>query len=139
MKMSTAFPSKYLKAADLQDRQHTLTMKLVEFEIIGDDDRKPVLYFERTSKGLVLNKTNAKVISAAYGDESELWHDKPLILFPAVVDFRGDQVEAIRVRVPKPATTAVLGQQSQATAIQHVDPEPPPHDGGLGSDTEIPF
>lgn len=130
MKMSEAFPSKYLRAADLQDRQHTLTMKLVQKETIADDEKKPVLYFEKIAKGLVLNKTNAKTISNSYGDDSDGWEGKPLTLFTAMVDYRGDQVEAIRVRVPKPAAPA---------KPRHVDPDPPPHDGaGLDGD-EAPF
>jgi hypothetical protein len=73
-----------------------------------DDDKKPVLYFTKSNvtvvktKGLVLNKTNSKVIATAYGDDSKAWQGKEIILFMALVDFRGDQVEAIRVRVPKP-------------------------------------
>ena len=60
MRISSAFPSKYLKAADLQDKQVTVRMSHVETETIGDDDR-PVLYFQGKEKGLVLNKTNANV------------------------------------------------------------------------------
>ena len=107
--MVDAFPSKYLKAADLQDRQARATMDHVDMETIADgEDKKPVLYFSKSNleavakKGLVLNKTNNKTIMTAYGIHSEKWKGKELILFMAIVDFRGDQVEAIRVRVPKP-------------------------------------
>ena len=107
--MATAFPSKYLKAADLQDRQVRATMDRVELEHIADgEDKKPVLYFSKSNleavrkKGLVLNKTNNKTICTSYGYDSEKWGGKEIILFMALVDFRGDQVEAIRVRVAKP-------------------------------------
>jgi hypothetical protein len=108
MKISNAFPSKYIRAADLQDRQHELTMQHVEMENIGDDDKKPVLFFAGKQKGLVLNKTNSRAIASAYGDDTDTWEGKKVILFPAMVDFRGDSVEAIRVKVPKaaPAKTA---------------------------------
>lgn len=123
MKMSQAFPSKYLKAADLQDRNVKLVMNRVELEDVGGDDRKPVLYFEKAVKGLVLNKTNAKVIVSAYGDNTDGWEGKELILFPAMVDFRGDQVEAIRVKIPK-----------------NNAPPPPVHDEVSGHlDDDIPF
>jgi hypothetical protein len=110
VKMSDAFPSKYLKAADVADRQARAIMGHVDMEKISneDDDKKPVLYFTKSNvnvvktKGLVLNKTNSKVIATAYGDDSDAWQGKEIILFMALVDFRGDQVEAIRVRVPKP-------------------------------------
>ncbi len=126
MKISAAFPSRYLKAADLQDKPITLIMSRVELENIGDDESKPVLYFTKTAKGLVLNKTNAKVIVAAHGDSTDEWEGKPITLFPAMVDFRGDTVEAIRVRIPKPAA-------APKPAPQVVDELNPP------VDDEIPF
>ena len=104
MKISAAYPSKYLKAADLQDKHVNLIMKMVELENLGDgEEKKPVLYFTNARKGLCLNKTNARVIAAAYGDNTDDWENKPIIIFSTIVDFRGDQVEAIRVKIPKAA------------------------------------
>jgi arabinogalactan endo-1,4-beta-galactosidase len=102
MKMSEEFPSKYLKAADLQGREVKVVMQNVEREIIGKDqnDTKPVLYFKGKDKGVVLNKTNAGTISAAYGDDTDDWFDQPLILFSMMVDFQGKTGPAIRCRVP---------------------------------------
>ena len=100
MKISAAFPSKYLKASDLQDRNVSVIMSHVELEDVGDAERKPVLFFDGKTKGLVVNKTNARVIAGAYGDDTDAWAGKQLVLFPAMVDFRGDSVEAIRVKVP---------------------------------------
>lgn len=99
MKMSEEFPSKYLKAADLQGREVRVTMANVEREKIGEDS-KPVLYFKGKDKGVVLNKTNASTISDAYGDDTEEWYDQPLILFSVMVDFQGKVAPAIRCRVP---------------------------------------
>ena len=65
-------------------------MSHVELEDVGDAERKPVLHFEGKNKGLVLNKTNSRVIAGAYSDDTDPWAGKPLVLFPAVVDFRGD-------------------------------------------------
>ena len=127
MKISNAFPSKYLRAADLQDRPVKAFMNRVELESIADgEDRKPVLYFTKGSKGLVLNKTNSKTIAAAYGDDTDNWENKEIILFPAMVDFRGDQVEAIRVRIPKPAVPPKPAPQ------EHSELDPPFED-------DIPF
>ena len=69
MRISAAFPSKYLKAADLQGKQVTVVMSHVTMETIGDDER-PVLYFKGKDKGLVLNKTNANTIADAFGDDT---------------------------------------------------------------------
>ena len=99
MKMSEEFPSKYLKAADLGNREIKVIMQNVEREKIGDD-MKPVLYFKGKEKGVVLNKTNAGTISDGYGDDTEDWFDQPLILFSVMVDFQGKVGPAIRCRVP---------------------------------------
>lgn len=100
MKILSCFPSKYLKAADLGDRKITAVMDYVALEDIGEPDPKPILYFKNCPKGMVLNKTNAKTILAAYGDETDRWRDKTILMFAAMVEFKGDSVEALRVKVP---------------------------------------
>ena len=101
MKVSDAFPSKYLSAADLGGNNIRVVMQNVEMEKIGDDN-KPVLYFRGKTKGLALNKTNSKAIAEVYGDETDDWNGGELILFPVMTDFQGKPVEAIRVRAPQP-------------------------------------
>lgn len=100
MRMSNAFPSKYLRAADLDGRQVTVSIDRVVMEDVGDDDAKPVLYFVGKEKGVVLNKTNASNISLIYGDETDDWHGKPVTLYEAMVDFQGRSVAAIRIKGP---------------------------------------
>jgi hypothetical protein len=143
MKMSEEFPSKFLKAADLQGREVRVTMQNVEREKIGED-MKPVLYFKGKDKGVVLNKTNAGTISDAYGDDTEDWFDQPLILFSVMVDFQGKVAPAIRVRVP-------TAKDNRQVAPQREDPissgpiDPPRRKVGGVSDNmqelndEVPF
>lgn len=100
MRVSDAFPSNYIKAADLQDRNVLVVMSHVKMETLGDDD-KPVLYFQGKEKGLCLNKTNANNIATVYGDDTEDWTGKEIVLFPAMVDFQGRTVAAVRVRAPQ--------------------------------------
>jgi hypothetical protein len=133
VKISNAFPSDYLRAADLQDRNVRVVMDRVEMAEIGDE-RKPCLYFQGKEKGLILNKTNSNNIAAKYGDDTEDWSGRELILFPAMVDFKGQTVPAIRVRAP----TAKDGNGRAApkpapVQVAHHD-EPPPI-----SDEEVPF
>lgn len=104
MNIDGAFPSNYIKASDLQGKATTVTMERVEIEEIksrNGNDTKPVLYFLGKEKGLVLNKTNSRAISALYGNETDDWQGQAIELFSAMVDFAGDQVEAIRVRAPR--------------------------------------
>jgi arabinogalactan endo-1,4-beta-galactosidase len=100
MRISGAFPSDYLKAADLQGQSVKVVMAHVEMKDIGGD-HKPILFFQGKDKGMVLNKTNANNISAAYGDDTDDWAGKELVLFEAMVDFQGKTVAAIRVRTPQ--------------------------------------
>ncbi len=73
MNINDQFPSKYLKAADLQGRNVTVKMARVEQEKIGDD-MKLILYFQGKERGVVLNKTNANNIASLYGGETEDWY-----------------------------------------------------------------
>ena len=120
--VSDAFPSKYLKAADLNNRTFKAKIEKVVFEEIGQNkDRKPIIYFDKVKKGLVLNKTNALEIAATYGDQMENWTGKEIELFSQMVPFQGQNVPAIRVRavVPVAAVTAVA---AVAVAAEFDDP-----------------
>ena len=46
------------------------------------------------------SKTNANTIMRAYGKETDGWIGKDIILFATKVDFRGESVPGIRVKVP---------------------------------------
>ncbi len=83
---SDAFPSNYVKAADLNNRTVKVTIDKVEFEEIGQNkDKKPVMYFEKVQKGIVLNKTNATEIAAKHGETMEDWTGKEIELFSIMV------------------------------------------------------
>jgi hypothetical protein len=107
MRISDIFPSKYVKAADLQGRTVTLTIKELRVEEMlnhsNEKERKPVLHFERATKGLVLNRTNAMIIAALYGDESDDWTGKRISIYPTRVKAFGTMQDAIRVREEVPA------------------------------------
>ncbi|KKL94214.1 hypothetical protein LCGC14_1866940, partial [marine sediment metagenome] len=103
MRMSEAYPSKYLKAQDLKGQRVMVTISHVTMEDIGDESKsesKPVVFFQGKDKGMVLNKTNAAQISFMYGDESDSWCDKKIELFTMMVAFQGQQVPAIRIAPP---------------------------------------
>ena len=97
--VNDAFPSNFLKAADLNNRTIKLKIDKVVFEEIGQNkDKKPVAYFTDVKKGLVLNKTNATTIGAVHGQEFEGWTGKEIELFSQMVPFQGQNVPSIRVR-----------------------------------------
>jgi hypothetical protein len=129
--VSDAFPSDWLKAADLKGRERALVIKSADMQDIGqgaDASRKLVIYFERQEKGLVLNKTNANTISAMYGDDTDDWIGGEIILFPTTADFQGRRVDAIRVKIPprKPAARHALGpEESRGKDNSELDDEIP--------------
>ena len=94
--INEAFPSDYLKAADLQNRRIKLVIESVRLEVVGEKE-KPVVYFKHKDKGLVLNKTNAGTLQAMYGPETDDWIDQKCVLFPSQVMYEGKMVPAIRV------------------------------------------
>ena len=98
--INDAFPSKYLKAADLKGKPVALTIKETKSENVGDD-LKLVVYFKGTDKGLVLNKTNAKSFALVTGSaDTDDWSGKKITLYPTKVEFQGSRVPAIRVEEP---------------------------------------
>ena len=120
MKISQVFPTKYVAAADLEGRDVTLTVKNVTLEeMLSHKDekvKKPVVWFERATKGLVLNVTNAKVIAALHGDETTDWTGKRITIYATKVRAFGTMQDAIRVREhipaqPKPVAQAVAVEE----------------------------
>lgn len=103
MNIGNAFPGAYLKASDLQGRNVSIMMHSVSMEEVGGDI-KPILFFQdgngqKKDRGLVLNKTNSNIIADMYGWETDDWSGKPIVLYPARVEFQGKIVDAIRVKL----------------------------------------
>lgn len=117
MNINEVFPSKYLKAADLQGRQVTVKIERADQETIGDD-RKLVIYFQGKEKGFVCNKTNANNIAFIYGPDTDDWKGCEITLFEAMVDFQGKTVAAIRVRAPQRKTQRPEAPQRQEPSRQ---------------------
>jgi len=147
MKISSSFPSKFLKAADLPDGQFVkVTIDHVAIEDVGgkddSDDMKPVLYLVGKQKGVVLNKTNSNTIAAAYGDETDDWNGRLIALYAAETTFNGQTVPCIRVKVVRGGQAAAPQQQPQATR-QPTRPAPQPVESPVGDDafdeSSIPF
>ena len=105
MKVSKLFPSKFIRADDLDGHEVECTIGDVRVDDVAGDgsDRKPILFFEGKEKGLVMNKTNSMVIASSYGDDTDAWRGKPVVLYPTQTQFQGKLVPCIRVRIPVPA------------------------------------
>lgn len=128
MKVGSAFPGQYIKAADLQGKRVQVIIDNVAMEDIGGET-KPVLHFRGKDRGLVLNKTNATSIWGITGtDETDEWSGHTVVLYPSKTDFQGKRVDCIRIDPP-------------ARPVQRQAPPPPP-DPEIGEDSpdsECPF
>ena len=132
MNIKTAFPSKWIRAADLHGRDIPLTIIRFspEEEVANDGSTKPVIFFHGTEKGLVLNVVNAETIAEIAGEETDLWIGQKIILFPTTTDFKGKRVDCIRIRELTTQT------QQAAPAPAAAPPEPtaatvPPEDSAI--------
>lgn len=124
MKSTDIFPSKYLRAADLNGHEPVVTIERVEMETLGDD-RKPVVYFKGKDKGLVLNKTNFNAIEDISGeDDTDNWQGTKVKLITMKVEFQGKRVPAIRI------------EEASAEPKKRM---PPPEPLDVPDDSEIPF
>lgn len=101
------YPSRYLKADDIDEQggEVRAVISKIKMEEMQDPERgkedKPILYFLRMEKGVVLNKTNALTIGAAYGPDTDGWIGKEVLLVTEMVTAFGETKPAIRVRVPR--------------------------------------
>ena len=116
MHIDELYPSRFLRCTDLNGRPMVVTISSITREDIGGEP-KVIMSFTNGGKNLILNKTNARTIARILGDETRGWAGKAITLVPAQVDFRGDIVDAIRV---KPAASR-----------KPVSNDPPPFDDDL--------
>jgi hypothetical protein len=116
MNINNAFPSKWLKSGDVEEDDLILTISRVVMEDIGqgeNQETKPVLYFDETEKGMVLNKTNAETISRLHTPETDNWIGKKITIFATEVDFAGKQTLALRVRMKAPKVAQPKAQPAE--------------------------
>lgn len=99
MNINEMFPSRYLSSAALEGKEHTVTVESVTMEPMEDDKELPVLRFKGRQAALVLNKTNGTFMASLFGDESDNWAGKEIILRVEKVNLRGSMVDGIRLGV----------------------------------------
>ena len=96
MRIDELYPSRFFRHADLDGKPMRVTISGVTREDVFGES-KVILSFA-DGKELILNKTNARSIARILGDETSDWDGCDIMLVPAQVPFKGDIVDAIRVR-----------------------------------------
>jgi hypothetical protein len=116
-----AFPSKYLKAADLKGRSVILEIAAAPEETLtgfdGQSQVKSVLYFSGTKKKLPLNRTNWNAVADVTGEEdSDRWAGHRVELYPATTEMNGKTLPCIRIRTPAVRAVQPLAKSDAAAA-----------------------
>ena len=98
------YPSKFMRAVDLNGRDTTATIAYVTiepFEADGKKQNKPVLHFEEGHlKPPVANKTNLNEIAKFAGENTGSWPGTKVTLFSCKVAFGSKITDGVRVRQP---------------------------------------
>ena len=77
-----------------------------------------------TRKKMVLNKTNAATIAKLYGEETDEWLGKRIILCSKDTEFQGEMVLALRVSLQKPTGTQKPSSDDKGQLLFDVNPPP---------------
>jgi hypothetical protein len=132
MKVSQVFQSKHLSAADVEDGDLEVVIASVGIEQF-DDGNKLLVKFQNMDKGLVANKTNSNRIALLYGDDTDEWVGREIVLYQDMVDMQGKTTKAIRVRGP--AKKRMEPQRMSATPMRQTPRRQDDGDPGYDPDT----
>ncbi len=118
----TKFPSKYLKAGDIQGTR-TLTIEQTRPEPVGrgaQQEEKLLTTFTDERKGLILNKVNAAAIAKIAGtDDYDAWVGVRVAIKSTTTEMAGETVPCLRVvkpegrRAAEPEEEAPLGDDPE--------------------------
>ena len=134
-RLSDVYPSKYIRAEDLAGRPPiTATIECAEVVTIGDE-RKVVAHFIGASRGLVLNRTNARACSEICGsDDTDNWCGARIKIVPIRVNYQGRMVASLRIEPIEVAPAADVFGDAPSTASATVAPRVADPFGGKPDD-----
>lgn len=138
------YPSKHLKAHDLNGHEPIVTIERVEFEPIGQKrEIVPVLYFVGKDKGLKLNKTMGnKLIEITGSAITEEWAGTKIKLYESEATYGGDTYDVVRIKAAtngKPKMSRMTPAAPAAPPKPPSEPDPDTHFNGELTDEDIPF
>jgi hypothetical protein len=121
----------YIQGEMLADNEATMTISDVKVEELVNnrgENSKPVVYFKERDKGLILNKTNARVIAALYGPETDDWIGERITLYAERGTWFGKSGYAVRVNEHKPRNGRKNGRAAEPVEVEELpfETETPP-------------
>lgn len=104
MKVADMFPSKWLKKEDVANPV-TATIARITQEEMNDDGGgkvlKHIVYFNGNIKPMVLNKTNALIVSTFLGDDPSTWVGRSVEIYAdPTIQMKGKITGGLRMRAP---------------------------------------
>lgn len=101
------YPSDWLKGDDLLDGSgnplrvtiqidHVIAEKGTDYRTRAEID-KWNLYFVGKQKKLTLNRTNANRLAEMFGDNSDLWHNQWIVIYPTLKNIGGKDIWVIDI------------------------------------------
>jgi hypothetical protein len=112
-----------LKAHDLGGKSFTLTIRAATLEDVGhgaEKESKLCIAFEKATKMMLLNRTNAMIIASLYGPETSEWIGKAVTIHAARVKAFGAWHDALRIKEQIPARN--VGAEKMTEAMQEQPP-----------------
>lgn len=99
----------YLRKEDLPPEGITASIVEVQaVELSGSRRRKLVAYFASLNKGLVLNATNIRLLSAKFGSRVANWRGPVRLFVDETVAFAGRPVGGIRLAEPSAPSRGII-------------------------------
>jgi hypothetical protein len=137
--LDEAFPSRFLKAADLGGKSRIVEIIAAEQEDLkdmqGKQQKKTVVYFRGMKKSLPLNKTNFEALIRITGEaDSNDWVSHSALIYPTTTEMAGKTVACIRFD-EVPAKPAKKTAPPKAAAAEEEDEDA----GDADFDEEIPY
>lgn len=113
--MKISIESKYLKSADIPEGEfQPHTIDRVEHQNLAQEGKpaemKYITYFRGLEKGMVMNTGNLNILMEAYGDESDDWSGKPVLIYITPTNTPdGKACMGLRLSIPKKVAAKPVG------------------------------
>ena len=143
------FKSAYIAAVEFGGKQPTLTIESVKLESLEDEKGKKrdrwIVRFRNQERGLVLNRTNAEIIAALWGRDTDGWAGHAITLRAEKVQMGRETVDGIRIagspELTAPRTVTVKLPRKRPVEVKLVPtgkgkPPAPVQDREPGEDEE---
>ncbi len=141
-RVSETYAGAFVTGAELQPlgQRRQAVIHQASSEVVGQDSTTPKIILDLVSKQgqawprrVVLNKTNALLLAATFGDETDDWVGKGIEIWGEMVMFKGKTTPGIRLAAINSAPAVRMAGQPMPVPTSAVPSNSDVHDD------EIPF